>query len=107
MRKLDQRYVAIIEWAYARLEDRYNDGYTGRMKTTVSIPDDVFAAAEDLAARLHMSRSELYATAIREYLTGHRHDVVTEQLDAIYVSEPGALDPELARLQAQAISRDS
>ena len=71
------------------------------MKTTVSIPDDVFAAAEDLAARLSMSRSELYATAIREYLTGHRHDGVTEQLDAIYASEPSALDSELACLQAQ------
>ena len=77
------------------------------MKTTVSVPDDVFAAAEGLAARLRMSRSELYAAAIREYLTGHRHDGVTEQLDAIYASEPSALDPELARLQAQAISRDS
>ena len=77
------------------------------MKTTVSIPDDVFAAAEGLAARLRMSRSELYAAAIREYLTGHRHDGVTEQLDANFASDPSALDPELVHLQVQEVSRDS
>jgi metal-responsive CopG/Arc/MetJ family transcriptional regulator len=36
------------------------------MKTAISIPDDVFAAAERLARRLKKSRSELYSRALRE-----------------------------------------
>ena len=37
------------------------------MKTAVSIPDAVFDAAERLAERLGLSRSELYARAIDAY----------------------------------------
>ena len=44
-------------------------GYTGvilhRVKTAVSIPDDVFEAAERLATERNVSRSELYAAALR------------------------------------------
>jgi metal-responsive CopG/Arc/MetJ family transcriptional regulator len=38
------------------------------MKTAVSIPDDVFQSAEQLARRLGMSRSELYVQALKSYL---------------------------------------
>ena len=41
-------------------------------KTTLSIPDDVFAAAEVLAHRLGLSRGALYALAIAEFVEGHR-----------------------------------
>ena len=37
------------------------------MKTAVSIPDDVFEQADRLAGELRVSRSELYATALRSY----------------------------------------
>ena len=42
------------------------------MKTAISIPDETFEAAETLAGRLGLSRSELYATAVAEYLARHR-----------------------------------
>ncbi len=38
------------------------------MKAAVSIPDDVFNEAEDFARRPNVSRSELYATALRALL---------------------------------------
>src|SRR5689334_16294 len=40
------------------LEDGYDSSYTQSMKTAISIPDEVFGAAEELSRRLGMSRSE-------------------------------------------------
>lgn len=76
------------------------------MKTAVSIPDDLFESAEGYARRLGMSRSELFATALREYLQEHRSEGITERLDEIYggeVSEDSSLDPTLARLQERSL----
>ena len=53
-----------------------------------------------------MSRSELYAIALRNYLQEHRGEVITERLDEIYGVEPGGLDPDIARLQAQSLPDD-
>ena len=52
------------------------------MKTAVSIPDDVCAGAERLARRTRRSRSEIYAAAVREYITRHSGDAVTEAMNA-------------------------
>jgi len=38
------------------------------MKIAISIPDPIFQAAEGLAHRLGISRSELYAEALAEYM---------------------------------------
>jgi metal-responsive CopG/Arc/MetJ family transcriptional regulator len=54
------------------------------MKTAISIPDDVFEAADKLARELGQSRSRLYAQAIREYLARHSANSVTEALDAVW-----------------------
>jgi len=75
------------------------------MKTAISLPDPVFRSAEQLAARLGISRSELYCRAIRELLARHDDAAITQQLDAVYGS-PGnnaGLEPGLATLQARAI----
>ncbi len=63
------------------------------MKTAISIPDVVFEAAEQLAERIGMSRSELYSTAVAEYMARHRAAGVRERLDAAY-----ELADETARL---------
>ena len=73
------------------------------MKTAISIPDDLFASADQLAARLGMSRSELYVTALREYVSGHPYDNITERLNVIYNQEPSALDPTLIELQHRSL----
>jgi len=75
------------------------------MKTAISLPDPVFRSAEQLAARLGISRSELYCRAIRDLLARHDDAAITQQLDAVYGS-PGSnagLEPDLAALQARAI----
>jgi metal-responsive CopG/Arc/MetJ family transcriptional regulator len=53
------------------------------MKTAISIPDDVFADAEQLARELKKSRSRLYGDAVREYVARHSAQSITESLDRI------------------------
>lgn len=76
------------------------------MKTAVSIPDPVFTAAEELAARLGVSRSELYARALREFVGAHLDRRVTERLDEVYAELGSELDPALARLQSASLAED-
>ena len=76
------------------------------MKTAISIPDAVFEAAEAMAERLGMSRSELYSTAVEKYVADHRANGVTERLDAIYADHPAALDPVLERLQSLSLPHE-
>jgi hypothetical protein len=57
--------------------------YTLGMKTAISLPDNLFADGERLAAQLRISRSELYGRALKEFLTTHSADPVTTALDAL------------------------
>lgn len=76
------------------------------MKTAVSIPDPLFHAAEALAERLGMSRSELVSRALAAYLEAHQHDRVREALDAIYSEESSRLDEALAHLQWASLPKE-
>jgi hypothetical protein len=82
-------------------------GYTMAMKTAISLPDPLFDAADRLAKRLRMSRSELYARAVEAYLRAHEHDGVTETLDALYSKQPSALDPAVKRSRNRVLRRDA
>lgn len=78
------------------------------MKTAISIPDPIFQEAERLAKERGLSRSELYAQAVAEYVKDQRHAGVREQLDAVYSAEPAAsdLDPPLQRMQAASVPNE-
>jgi metal-responsive CopG/Arc/MetJ family transcriptional regulator len=77
------------------------------MKTAISIPDDVFAFAEQFAKRQHISRSELYTRAVSEYVEEHKTLRVREKLDEIYSAEkPGHVDPTVSKLQSRAVRED-
>jgi hypothetical protein len=73
------------------------------VKTAVSIPDDVFAAAEETAHRLGVSRSGLYARALAEFVARHRGLGVSEALDSVYGEEDARVDEALSRMQAATI----
>ncbi len=85
----------------------YNQGYTLTMKTAISIPDDVFDAADEMAKRLGMSRSQLYATAVREYLDAHRSRGVTARLDRLYEHQDSRLDLRVAEAQSASLDDES
>ncbi len=69
------------------------------MKTAISIPSPIFEAAERLARRLGVSRSELYAKAVSAYLERHRQEGITAALNRVY----GA-DPEESRVEADILA---
>lgn len=77
------------------------------MKTAISLPDDLFSAADALAGRLGVSRSELYARAMEEYLAKHTPSDVTARLDEIYATEPSSMDPALRRLQFRSLKPEA
>ncbi|MGJ5674825.1 MAG: CopG family ribbon-helix-helix protein [Nostochopsis sp.] len=77
------------------------------MKTAISIPDPLFKAGEQFAKRLGLSRSELYAVALQEYLRSHQEDHVTDKLNAVYDDEDSSLDPFFVELQAQTLSEEA
>lgn len=61
------------------------------MKVAVSLPDDLFEEAEQLAENLGTSRSALYARALAEFISGHSAERVTQGLDqAIAMLDPDA-----------------
>lgn len=77
------------------------------MKTEVSLPDDLFQQAEAAALRLNLSRSQLYATAIAEFLERHRAETITERLNKVYARRRVAVDPALNRAQLESIETES
>ena len=95
-----------IVWYSARLT-RYDYFHTlDRMKTAISIPDPIFQAAELFAHHFGISRSELYAKAIEEYIASRRFMNVTAALNKIYGDEPSGLDDELYSMQIKSIPRE-
>ena len=69
------------------------------MKTAISIPDDVFDAAEAAARRTGMSRSQFYVTAVKLLLRRHGDRGITERLDEVYGRSESKVDPVLAAMQ--------
>jgi metal-responsive CopG/Arc/MetJ family transcriptional regulator len=76
------------------------------MKTAISIPVKLFESAEQFARGRGMSRSELYATALRQYLEEHRGEMITGRLDEIYGQESDGLDRDIVRVQARSLPED-
>jgi predicted transcriptional regulator len=67
------------------------------MKVAISIPDEIFREAEQMASELHRSRSQLYSRAVHDYVARRSSDKVTEALNAVY---GGDQDEDLEFLRA-------
>ena len=74
-----------------------------RVKTAISIPDELFREADAFAKRHGASRSKLYSDAVAEYLAKRRRQDITARLNEVYSREPSRLDPALRRAQARSI----
>ena len=80
--------------------------YDHCMKTTISLPDEVFASADALARRLGVSRSALYVTAVAEYVAKHSGADVTARLNSVYADSPSGIEPQMRRAQARSVAED-
>ncbi len=85
----------------------YNSCYTLSVKTAISLPDDLFRRAEAMAHKLKMSRSQLYAKAIVEFIERRQAARITQRLNEIYSAEPAKIDPAVAAAQSKSIERES
>jgi metal-responsive CopG/Arc/MetJ family transcriptional regulator len=70
------------------------------METVVTISEEVFQQAEELAAALGVSRNELYAKAIEYFIHQQRHENITQQLNEVYAESNSDIDAVIERLQA-------
>lgn len=67
--------------------------YTRSMKTAVSIPDDIFKEADELARRERRTRSDVYAAALREYLARHDESEITRKMNEVIDRVGAEVDP--------------
>ncbi len=75
------------------------------MKTAVSIPDDLFRRADELAGRLGKSRSEVYREALADYVARRDPGAVTRALDAIADDLTAEGDAFVTQAARQALER--
>lgn len=75
------------------------------MKTAISVPDQLFHEADQLAKHLGKSRSQLYSQAVQEYLRRHSPDAVTaamnRAIDALGGDEDEFVSEATARILRQ------
>ena len=69
------------------------------MKIAVSVPDELFERADEYADREGVSRSQVYARALEEYLEAHDcdNDPVTARLNEMADEIEPVLTPAVAR----------
>lgn len=75
------------------------------MKTAVSIPDELFSKADEMAQRLGKSRSQLYQEALAEYLLRRDPDAVARAMDETLEAIDAAPDEWLTEAGRQTLIR--
>ena len=85
------------------VEQGYTPVILSRMKTAVSIPDDVFDRAEQMARSWNVSRSELYADALRRMIWAD--EAITANLDEVYGGGEHGSDPAISAQGRRAVLR--
>ena len=79
--------------------------YTLGMKTAVSIPDELFRRADELARRLGKSRSQVYREALAEYLLRRDVGAITRAMDEALEEVGAAPDEWLGEAGRRALER--
>jgi metal-responsive CopG/Arc/MetJ family transcriptional regulator len=76
----------------------------GVVKTGVSLQEDLYEKAENLAEELQIPRSRLYSLALEEYLERYRRQKLLEQINAAHSEEPDEEEKELLKKMRQSYS---
>lgn len=75
------------------------------MRTTVSLPDELFQRVERLRSWTNRARSEIYADALSEYVSRHYDDEITAALNRV-LEQVSDEEKEADRLFLEAAARD-
>jgi len=76
------------------------------MKTAISLPNELHAAADAFARRLGLSRSQLYADALRDYLSRHDEDTITARLNEVCAAVEGPMPDDLRQNASRQLLRE-
>jgi hypothetical protein len=87
------------------VEIGYNAWYTRAMKTAVSLPNEVFEAAERFAKERGLTRSAVYAQALEVFLETNQIDPLTEAINRVADQVDTRLDSGLKRIQGATLER--
>jgi predicted transcriptional regulator len=67
------------------------------VKTAISLDESLFREAEDWAGKLGVSRSQLFARAVEEYVRRHETEELLRRLDEAHAGGPDEEDEEALR----------
>jgi metal-responsive CopG/Arc/MetJ family transcriptional regulator len=76
------------------------------MKTAISVRDNLFQRAEKFARRKRISRSQLFSTAVEEYLDRLDDEDITANLNAVYEKEDSSVDPVLLKMALMSLPKE-
>ena len=76
------------------------------MKTAISIPDPLYKSAEDVARKLRVSRSKLYARALAEYLRRYDERQLDQEIAEFYDNHAPTIDPAGVAAQSQVLRKE-
>ena len=76
------------------------------MKTAISIPDNIFNAADKYAKSQGVSRSQLFTSAVALFLKQHPSDHITKQLNKVYSKSSADLNETLSAMQFSSIKKE-
>jgi metal-responsive CopG/Arc/MetJ family transcriptional regulator len=71
------------------------------IKTAISLPELLFQRADAIAHRLDISRSQLIARAVEDYLKRHESRLLLESLNRAYEDAPTSEEREQAQLMRE------
>ena len=77
------------------------------MKVAVSVPDQIFEAAERLAKQRRVPRSQIFAEALSAYVESRSAEAITSKLNEIYGQEESAIDSGLSQTQLESLSHET
>jgi metal-responsive CopG/Arc/MetJ family transcriptional regulator len=71
------------------------------MKASVTIPDAILSAADEIARRMGVSRSRIFTLALERLIRDDK--AITAKINEAYADESSALDTVLAEIQFRSI----
>jgi metal-responsive CopG/Arc/MetJ family transcriptional regulator len=75
------------------------------MKTAISLPDQLFLSAEEVADKMGIARSQLFARALEEFIKNHSEINVTEKLNEVYRIQSSEIDPVIQEMQTISLEK--
>jgi metal-responsive CopG/Arc/MetJ family transcriptional regulator len=67
------------------------------MKTAISIDDGLLEEADETARLMGLSRSRLFAVAVRDFLQRHRQEQMLLRLNEVYAHQPEPAERRLLK----------